>query len=84
MRARGGPVLKEWVDEVAAELGVDLDVDIGEVLDLARETEHGVGRPAAPLTIFLVGYAAARAGGGPVAVREATVKVRALLTSAVH
>ncbi|MFE2531932.1 DUF6457 domain-containing protein, partial [Streptomyces sp. NPDC059371] len=35
-------------------------------------------RPAAPLTTFLVGYAAARAGGGPEAVAEASRKAAAL------
>ncbi|MFB8367078.1 DUF6457 domain-containing protein, partial [Streptomyces sp. NPDC055929] len=47
-------------------------------LDLARDAAHGVARPAAPLTTFLVGYAAARAGGGPEAVAEASRKAAAL------
>jgi hypothetical protein len=38
-------------------------VDIDLVLDLARDAAHGVARPAAPLTTFLVGLAAGRAGG---------------------
>jgi hypothetical protein len=37
-----------------------------------------VARPAAPLTTFLVGYAAAQAGGGPEAVAEASRKATAL------
>jgi len=37
-----------------------------------------VARPAAPLTTFLVGYAAAQAGGGPEAVAEASRKAAAL------
>jgi hypothetical protein len=37
-----------------------------------------VARPAAPLTTFLVGYAAAQAGGGPEAVAEASRKAVAL------
>jgi hypothetical protein len=37
-----------------------------------------VARPAAPLTTFLVGYAAAQAKGGPEAVAEATRKATAL------
>lgn len=74
----------QWVEEVSTELGIDIDVDIGDVLELARQAEDGVARPAAPLTTFLVGYAAARAGGGPAAVREATAKVRALLSDSVN
>lgn len=71
-------VLDEWISAVKAELGVDLDVDTGVLLDLARDAAHGVARPAAPLTTFLVGYAAARAGGGSEAVAEAARKAAAL------
>ncbi|EYT80070.1 molybdopterin-guanine dinucleotide biosynthesis protein, partial [Streptomyces sp. Tu 6176] len=61
-----GHVLDEWISAVKDELGIDLDVDTGVLLDLARDAAHGVARPAAPLTTFLVGYAAARqAGAGP-------------------
>lgn len=60
-----GHVLDEWISAVKAELGIDLDVDLHVVLDLARDAAHGVDRPAAPLTTFLVGYAAGRAQGGP-------------------
>ncbi|MFI8850561.1 DUF6457 domain-containing protein [Streptomyces sp. NPDC053499] len=56
-------VLDEWISAVKAELGIELDVDTAALLDLARDAAHGVARPAAPLTTFLVGYAAARAGG---------------------
>ncbi|MDX3073311.1 NTP transferase domain-containing protein [Streptomyces sp. NPDC088354] len=66
-----GTVLDEWIATVKAELGIDLDVDTGVLLDLARDAAHGVARPAAPLTTFLVGYAAATAGGGEQAVAEA-------------
>ncbi|XTP11091.1 DUF6457 domain-containing protein [Streptomyces albus subsp. chlorinus] len=58
-------VLDEWMDALKAELGVELDVDTAVLLDLARDAAHGVARPAAPLTTFLVGYAAARAGASP-------------------
>ncbi|MFI1925594.1 NTP transferase domain-containing protein [Streptomyces sp. NPDC020377] len=71
-------VLDEWISAVKDELGIDLDVDTGALLDLARDAAHGVARPAAPLTTFLVGYAAAQAGGGPEAVAEAARKAAAL------
>ncbi|MFJ5675501.1 NTP transferase domain-containing protein [Streptomyces sp. NPDC093097] len=58
-----GHVLDEWITAVKAELGIDLDVDTAALLDLARDAAHGVARPAAPLTTFLVGYAAGRQGG---------------------
>ncbi|MEU5326471.1 DUF6457 domain-containing protein [Streptomyces parvus] len=79
-----GAVLDEWITSVKNELGIDLDVDTGVLLDLARDAAHGVARPAAPLTTFLVGYAAARAsaGAGPdeaaAAVAEASRKATAL------
>ncbi|MFF4505547.1 NTP transferase domain-containing protein [Streptomyces sp. NPDC001401] len=73
-----GHVLDEWISAAKDELGIDLDVDTGILLDLARDAAHGVARPAAPLTTFLVGYAAAQAGGGPEAVAEATRKAVAL------
>ncbi|CAM5395481.1 molybdenum cofactor guanylyltransferase [Streptomyces californicus] len=59
-----GAVLDEWITSVKNELGIDLDVDTALLLDLARDAAHGVARPAAPLTTFLVGYAAARASAG--------------------
>lgn len=75
-----GTVLDEWITAVKDELGIELDVDTGVLLDLARDAAHGVARPAAPLTTFLVGYAAASAaaGGGPEAVAEAARKAAAL------
>ncbi|MFE6620663.1 NTP transferase domain-containing protein [Streptomyces sp. NPDC057740] len=76
-----GHVLDEWISAVKDELGLDLDVDTKLLLDLARDAAHGVARPAAPLTTFLVGYAAAQAKGGqggPEAVAEASRKAAAL------
>uniref|UniRef100_UPI0035B3E52A DUF6457 domain-containing protein n=1 Tax=Streptomyces olivochromogenes TaxID=1963 RepID=UPI0035B3E52A len=60
-----------WIDAVKEELGIDLEVDRAVLLDLARDTAHGIARPAAPLTAFLVGYAAGLEGGGPQAVAVA-------------
>ncbi|MEU6920392.1 MULTISPECIES: NTP transferase domain-containing protein [unclassified Streptomyces] len=78
-----GSVLDEWITAVKNELGIELDVDTGVLLDLARDAAHGVARPAAPLTTFLVGYAAAKAsseegGDGATAVAEAARKAAAL------
>ncbi|CAL9471083.1 Molybdenum cofactor guanylyltransferase [Streptomyces sp. enrichment culture] len=73
-----GRVLNEWMTAAKAELGIDLDVDTAALLDLARDAAHGVARPAAPLTTFLVGYAAARAGGSPADVAETARKAAEL------
>ncbi len=56
--------LEDWARRLADALGIpDLDPDIPLILDLARDAAHGVARPAAPLTTFLVGFAAGRSGG---------------------
>lgn len=73
-----GDVLDDWIAAAKSELGIDLDVDVPGLLDMTKEVAHGVARPAAPLTAFLVGYAAALAGGGAQAVAEANRKVTAL------
>ncbi|MQS13223.1 molybdopterin-guanine dinucleotide biosynthesis protein MobA [Streptomyces kaniharaensis] len=70
--------LDDWIAEVRADLGIDLDVDVRGLLDLARVVAHGVARPAAPLTAFLIGYAAAQQGGGPEAVAEAARRTAVL------
>jgi len=50
--------LEEWTAAVCADLGLDpARVDITIVLDLARDVAHGVARPAAPLTAYLLGVA---------------------------
>ena len=53
-------VLAGWVCDVARELDLHLEVDVEAVLDLAGDAAHGVVRPAAPLTTFLVGVAVGR------------------------
>jgi hypothetical protein len=71
-----------WVTALAAELGVPADsVDVRDLLDLARDAAHQVDRPAAPLTTFLVGYAAAQRGGGADAVAAAAATARRLAAS---
>lgn len=57
-----GNVLDAWIAAVKADLDIDLDVDTDALLDAARHAAHGVARPAAPLTTFLVGYATAQRG----------------------
>jgi hypothetical protein len=70
--------LEEWLASAKAELDIDLEVDVAELLDMTKVVAHNVARIAAPLTAFLVGYAAAQAGGGPAAVAAASRKVAAL------
>lgn len=58
-------MLEDWVGEVTQRLSVPAaDVQVPEILDLAKEAAHTVARPAAPVTTFLAGYAAGLRGGG--------------------
>lgn len=67
-------VLGSWTQELCTALELDpnrFDRVLRDlVLDLARDAAHGVARPAAPLTTFLVGYAAGLRGGSPDDVRD--------------
>lgn len=77
-----GAVLQEWADQVRQALGIEAEVDIGAVLGLAGVAAHAVVRPAAPLSTYLVGFAAGRAaasgGDAASAAAEATRVVRGL------
>ncbi len=57
--------LHDWIDELCDVLDIDAEVDEGIILDLARDAAHAVERPAAPISTYLLGYAAALAGGKP-------------------
>ncbi|MBM2616948.1 hypothetical protein JIG36_15420 [Actinoplanes sp. LDG1-06] len=53
--------LDAWVIAAAGEAGVDpADIPVKTVLDLARDVAHGVVRPGAPVTAYLLGLAAGR------------------------
>ncbi|MDT4918471.1 MAG: hypothetical protein QOH89_3171 [Pseudonocardiales bacterium] len=71
--------LAAWVAELAAALDVDpAAVDRDLILDVARDAAHGVARPAAPLTTFLVGYAAGLRSAEPGAVADAAAVAQRL------
>jgi len=55
--------LHDWIDELCDALDLEAEFDEALVLDVAREAAHRVERPAAPVSTFLLGYAAALAGG---------------------
>lgn len=67
-------ILGDWTDAVALELGLEPGLDRTLLLDLARDAAHGVARPAAPLTTYLLGLAVGR-GADPV---EAAGRLSAL------
>ncbi|BCW48242.1 DUF6457 domain-containing protein [Arthrobacter sp. StoSoilB13] len=57
-------VLSQWSQELARALHIlDLEVDQELVLDLARKSADSVIHAAAPVTAFMVGYAAGLEAG---------------------
>lgn len=76
-------LLASWSATLSEALNVtELTVDVKAVLALATDAAHLVVRPAAPLSTFIVGYAAGLAAAGGVdpqtAVSEATEIARRL------
>lgn len=68
-------LLEQWSARLVEALAVEgLDVDLKSILGLAGRAAHSVLRPAAPLTTFVVGYAAGLAVGAGKATSEAAVK----------
>lgn len=53
--------LNEWVQQVAPALGVSAaDIPTADLLGLTGKVAHGVVRPAAPVTSFIMGLALGR------------------------
>ena len=73
--------LHDWIDELCDALDIEIDLDDGLVLDLARDVAHAVERPAAPLSTFLLGYAAATHSADPSRLEELAAKASALAES---
>ena len=70
--------MDQWTAAVCADLGLDpSSADLRAVLDLTRDVAHGVARPAAPLTAYLVGVAVGRG----LALPDAAGRVAALAAS---
>jgi hypothetical protein len=70
--------LHDWIDELCDALDIDTELDEGLVLDVARECAHSVERPAAPISTYLLGYAAALHDAGPEKLEELAAKATAL------
>jgi hypothetical protein len=69
--------MNEWMNAVSDALALPKDVDARTVLDLARDVAHGVERPAAPVTTYLVGVAV----GAGMAQDVAVERVRDLINN---
>ncbi|MBC9734327.1 DUF6457 domain-containing protein [Nocardioides marmotae] len=70
--------LHDWIDELSDVLGVEEEMDEALVLDLARVVAHAVQRPAAPITAYLLGYAAGAAGADPAGVERLAARAQRL------
>ncbi len=74
--------LTDWLTAVTQELGLENAVESGGtvdmVLDMTADVAHGVSRPGAPVTAFLLGIAAGRAEEPAVAARDYAGKISKL------
>jgi hypothetical protein len=70
--------LHDWIDELSDVLDVDTELDEGLVLDLARVAAHNVARPAAPITTFLLGFAAGSKDANPEELEALAARVQVL------
>lgn len=60
--------MKRWLHDVCTTIGVDesvIDQNTDALLHTIGLVAHGPSRPGAPLTAFLIGYAAAASGQAP-------------------
>jgi hypothetical protein len=73
--------LHDWIDELMDVLDVEVEMDEGLVLDVARQAAHRVQRPAAPISTFLLGYAAGLQEGGTEEIEALAGRVLALAES---
>jgi Domain of unknown function (DUF6457) len=70
--------LHDWIDELCDALDIETEVDEALVLDLAKVAAHNVVRPAAPITTYLLGYAAGESGADELGIERLAAKAQAL------
>ena len=70
--------LHDWIDELCDTLDIEVEVDEGLILDLAKVAADNVVRKAAPITTYLLGYAAGAAGAEVDDVERLAAKAQAL------
>lgn len=70
--------LHDWIDEACDVLDIETEVDEALILDMAKVAADNVIRMAAPITTYLLGYAAGAAGADEEEVERLAAKVQAL------
>ena len=73
--------LHDWIDELSDVLDVETEVDEGLVLDLARTAAQNVQRTAAPITAYLLGFAAGASDANPEQVERLAARAQQLAES---
>ena len=70
--------LHDWIDELCDVLDIEAEVDEGLVLDLTKVVADNVARPAAPITAYLLGFAAGLEDANPEGVERLAARAQAL------
>jgi hypothetical protein len=74
----GSVNLHDWIDELCDVLDVEAEVDEALILDLAKVAAVNVIRPAAPITTFLLGWAAGSTAADAEGVERLAARAQAL------
>ena len=77
----GSVNLHDWIDELCDSLDVDIEVDEGLILDLTKVVADNVVKVAAPISSYILGYAAGRTGASPDEVERLAARAQALAES---
>jgi len=70
--------LHDWIDELCDALDIEAEVDEALILDLAKVAADNVVRPAAPITTFLLGWAAGNADADIEQLEQLAARAQAL------
>jgi hypothetical protein len=71
--------LHDWIDELSDVLDLeDVEIDEGLLADLTKLAAHNVERMAAPVTAYLLGFAAATHGADPEKIEALAARAQGL------
>ena len=70
--------LHDWIDELCDVLDVEAEVDESLLADLTRVAANNVERLAAPVTAYLLGYAAGSTAADPDGVEALAARAQSL------
>lgn len=73
--------LHDWIDEACDALDLDIEVDEGLILDLTKVVADNVVKVAAPISAYILGYAAGQADASPEEVERLSARAQALAES---